>query len=128
TQGKLWRLPHGNPNVARMPQDLRSEVASWADDLVAPGLEDVPSVIIVRNAAAAPAGFDHVLAFGADPGHWRFYHLVREAHPTILAETPSTDTPVGLPLDSTPWTTLDTQVGVLRSRAPFRLDLTTEPG
>lgn len=127
-QGKLWRLPHGNPNLARMPEALRTQVPGWSDELVVPGLEDVPDVALVREAATAPPGFDHVLTFAPGEGPTRFYLLQPDARPTILGDEAAADAPSGLPLRSDPWPVLDGQVTVMQNRTPLRLDLTTEPG
>ncbi|SDL09832.1 DUF6049 family protein [Tessaracoccus oleiagri] len=127
-EGKLWRLPHGNPNLARMPESLRAQVPVWADEVVVPGLEDVPSVAIVRDVAAVPQGFDHVVTFAAGEGPTRFFHLLGDGRPTLLADAPAPSAPVGLPLASDPWPVLDGQVTVMQNRTPLRLDLTTEPG
>lgn len=127
-EGKLWRLPHGNPNLARMPEALRTQVPAWSDDLAVPGLEDVPDVALVREPATAPPGFDHVLTFAPGEGPTRFYLLQPDARPTLLDDVPAADAPSGLPLTSDPWPVLDGQVTVMQNRTPLRLDLTTEPG
>ena len=38
--GRLWRTPHGNPNLARMPDRLRAQASTWADELAPEALAD----------------------------------------------------------------------------------------
>lgn len=128
-QERLWRLPHGNPNLTRMPERLLAEVPAWADDIVPDELADVPSVAIVPDGFAAPPGFDHVLAFGSNPDFWRLYELSPSAEPMVLEDEPTEGTaPPGLPLDDEPWPELDEAVASLEAGHEARLDLTTEPG
>ncbi|NLE96559.1 MAG: hypothetical protein GX596_01025 [Propionibacterium sp.] len=129
-QGRLWRLPQGNPNLLRMPEELRAQVPDWADDAAPAPLASAPAVAIVPDGASAPAGFDDVLTFGTDLAASHFYHLGQDAAPIVLDDDPTgpTTPPAGLPVDSAPWPALEEAIAALDDGAPARADLTTEPG
>lgn len=125
-EGRLWRVPYGNPNLARLPGDIRAKVAGWANDLVDESIAGAPLVAIVADPADAPEGFDHILTFGGDPT--RFYRVDDAASPTALDDLPAPARGLRLPRDKEPWSALDAQIQHLVDRSPTRLDLTTEPG
>ena len=124
-QHKLWRLPPGNPNLARVPKDLRSNVASWSDDLTQQQLADAPSVVLTPQSSLAGKGFDHVIAYGTHNDRIRYFSLTPQASPTVIDELPA-PRQQQLPLPgSTRWAEVDAMLAQAQSHTPIREALTS---
>ncbi len=126
-QGRLWLLPPGNPNLARMPKELRSKVAGWSAELAPEPLKKAPSAVLTPDVQLVPEGFDHVITYGVHDQHVRYFHVASDARPAVLDDLPAPQAQGTLPPTGGAWEHVDHELHVAEVRAGMRNALTSGP-
>lgn len=125
--GRLWLLPPGNPNLARMSKELRGEVAGWSAELAPEPLKEAPSAVLTPDVQLAPEGFDHVITYGVHDHQVRYFHVASDASPVVLDDLPSPQAQGTLPPTGGAWERVDSELHVAETRAEMRNALTSGP-
>ena len=132
--GRLWRTPHGNPNLARMPDRLRAQASTWADELAPEALADVPTVARPPAADVEPPGFDKRVVTSATSRGLRCFLLGAPPVASLVGAFPAprpTDAsaPGNAPWapDQGPWRTVDRLLADVERQEPARRELTSGP-
>lgn len=121
---RLWRLPHGNPDLVRLPEHLRGTLREWSDELAPEGFAELPLTAIVADPTMAE-GFDEVLTFGgAEPT--RLVRITDEAGPIMLDELQAPRHVSGLP-SGDDWPRVDEALAAIHAKDALREELTTDP-
>ena len=126
-EGRLWLLPPGNPNLERMPNELRSKVADWSAELVPEQLGGAPSAVLTPDVTLAPKGFDHVITYGVHDHQVRYFHVAADATPAVLDDLPAPQAQGTLPPTGGAWERVDSELHVAETRAELRNALTSGP-
>lgn len=125
--GKIWLLPPGNPNLARLPESVRGKVVGWAKDLTPQPLEGAPSAVLTSDVKLAGKGFDHVVTYGTHADRLRFFRVGSDAKPTRLDDLPEPEQQTFLPPTNSKWQHVEEQLRTAEQRAQIRKMLTTDP-
>lgn len=126
-EGRLWLLPPGNPNLERMPKELRGKVTHWSAELVPEQLEGAPSAVLTPDVKLSPKGFDHVITYGVHNHQVRYFHVATDAKPVVLDDLPAPQAQGTLPPTGGEWEQVDRELHVAKARAEVRDALTSGP-
>ncbi|RRD45790.1 DUF6049 family protein [Tessaracoccus sp. OH4464_COT-324] len=125
--GTLWRLPTGNPNQERIPENLADLYSAAITLPPEHALSAAPAVELSASATEAKPGFDHTLRFGRFEHRTRFYRLTPEAKATQLSEVLPNAPAIGLPDPDQPWEQVGQAITDVQAATPTRDALTVAP-
>lgn len=132
-RGTLRRLPHGNPDLNRLPDDVRAHVVQWSLEFAPEQLRPVPLAAIThdetlaRTLSTGTAGYAEVyLGVPADDGGQRWFvlgpHVTPDPRAPFQASPAQPGTPSAVP--GTTWNSIGQLFETAAKRTGLRTVLT----